>query len=178
MPALDDDQRSVRKADRQRSVARETAADVADDLRGVARPLVDDALSRLSLMLLAALMVPVGIVIVAIGFAAMALGYNALGAPTGVLASVITIGGLLGILGALFFSFRALYRRMPRRLRAAWATPMLPAPNPDRAPVHTAADAEPSETGTLGGLPPPTPAATLAELDARLAPTPGQRPDR
>lgn len=154
MPALDDDHRSVPKRDRTPSVARDTAADLADGLRGVARPLVDETRSRLAFMLLAVLMVPVGIFIVAIGFAAMALGYRALGAPTGVLASVITIVGLLGILAAVFFSFRAVYRRLPRRLRAAYATPMsLAAPDPARTPVGTASDAEPSETAAPGGLP-------------------------
>lgn len=149
MPALDDDGRSVGKADRQPSVAWDTAADVADDVRGVARPLVDEALSRLSFLLLVVLMVPVGILIVAVGFTAIALSYRALGAPTGVLASGITIAGLLGILAGLFFSFRAMYRRTPRRLRAAYATRMgLAAPDPARASISPASDAKPGEMAT------------------------------
>lgn len=145
--------------DREPSAMREAAADVVDALRAVARPVVDDAISSVSFMVLAVLMVPVGIVIVAVGFVAMALTFGALGSPTGVLGSAITIGWLLGILAALFFSFRALYRRMPRRLRAAYAAPMQPAA-PNRLAV-----APPRPT-------PSPPAPTLAELDARLAPQP------
>lgn len=157
--------------DREPSAARETAADVADGLRGVAQPLVDNAISSVSFMLLAVLMVPVGIVIVAVGFVAMALTYGALGSPTGILASVITIAGLLGILAALFFCFRALYRRMPRRLRAAYAAPMQPAtPDLAKAPLNRAFGAAIEDASPRGT--PSTPAPTLAELDARLAPQP------
>ena len=155
-----------------RSVTRDTAADVADDLaaalRGVARPVVDDAISAVSLMVLAILLVPVGIVIVAAGFVLMALTFEALGAPTGIAATAITVTGLVGILGALFFAFRALYRRMPRRLRAAYAAPMEAAP-PNAVVFLT------QGTGSEDvpeAMPEVRPAPTLAELDARLAPQP------
>ena len=177
MSAHDKDLDAARPSDREPSAVRETGADVADALRGVVRPFVADEVSRVSFMLLAVLLVPVGIVIVAVGFVAMALAYNALGAPDGILASAITIAGLLGIVAALFFSFRALYRRMPRALRAAYAEPMRSGPPvPARTPVDTASGAQ-SATAAPGSLP-ATPAATLAELDARLAPTPTERPDR
>ena len=170
MPAPDDERRSLRDPDSGRSVARDTAADVADALRGAAQPFVDDALSSVSFLLLAVLMVPVGIVIVAVGFVAIAAVHSALGAPTGVVGSVLSIAGLVGILAALFFSFRALYRRMPRRLRAAYAAPMQPArPNKARSAPRQAISHELIEDGPPDGASPPVP--TLTELDARLAPS-------
>jgi hypothetical protein len=126
MPPPDDDQRSSPDSDSEPSAARDTAAGVADALRRAAQPYVDEALSSVSFMLLAVLLVPVGIVIVAVGFVAMTLAYRALGAPTGIVASVVPIAALLGILAALFFSFRTLYRRIPRRLRSAYDAPMQP----------------------------------------------------
>jgi hypothetical protein len=63
-----------------------------------------------------------------------------------------------------------MYRRMPRRLRAAYAAPMGPAAlDLAMAPVNAASDTEPGEAPSGGGLPSP-PAPTLDELDARAGP--------
>ena len=173
MPAPDERQGSLQGPDRERSVARDTAADVAEVLREVTQPFVDDAVGSVSFMLLAVLLVPVGIVIVSVGLVAMAVTFRALGSPTGLLASVITIAWLLGMLVALIFAFRALHRRMPRRLREAYA-------GQKRAPSTSQAQASRRggfEVASSEGAPahgtPSGRAPTLAELDARLAPPAG-----
>ena len=155
-------------------MAADTAADLAEDLRGAARPFIDDLVSRVSFLLLAVLLVPAGIAVVALGFVAMALTFEALGSPTGPVASAISLVGLLGILAALFLSLRTLYRRMPRRLRAGYAGPMAP----DPANRIDAAFEQLAVGGTFiaDSRPRDVPVPTLAELDERLRPR-AERPD-
>jgi hypothetical protein len=149
---------------REPSAARELVGELGSAAKFVADPIVADIVSTISMLVLIVIMVPVGIVIVAVGFIAMAAAFAAVGSPTGTLATVITLAGLLGILAALFFSFRALYRRMPRRLRASYAAPMETNTELSQAFAHEPAGAAPSVQSA--------PAPTLAELDARLAPPP------
>jgi len=145
-------------------VARETAADIAADLRSAAEPAVAGAISRVAFMVLAVLMVPVGILILIATFVAFAV-VTALIHPTGPVASVFTLAWLLVTLGALVFVFRVIYRRAPRRLRAAWAHGV----EPRRATEVIRADRiDAAETTALTSVAAPQP--SLAELDARLAP--------
>jgi len=169
MPVTGGEPRSAPEPRGDRSVARDTAADVADTLREAAQPLLENALSRVAFMVLAVSLVPVGVVIVAAGFVAMYLAHQALGSPSGFLATAITICGLLGILAALFFAFRTLYRRMPRRLRGAYGAPIDRADSPVSASLQ-----QNTRTGESlrANAPPRMSAARLAELDARLAPEP------
>ena len=146
------------------SVARATALDIADGLQAVAAPVIAEAVSTAAMIVLAVILVPVGIVIVTVSFVVLAVIYGVVGAPSGPVASAITITWLVGVAAALFLAFRFLYRRMPRRLREGYARPMSsPRPAaPGVAPLQ-AAPAPPS----------------LAELDARLAarPVPSDAPD-
>ena len=139
-------------------MARETAADIAADLRSAAEPAVAGAISRVAFMVLAVLMVPVGILILIATFVAFAV-VTALIHPTGPVASVFTLAWLLVTLGALVVVFRAIYRRLPRRLRAAYADGV----EPRHAKAVMAADSGPTPTVPAARL-------SLAELDARLAP--------
>ncbi len=156
------------------SVARETAEDIADGLNvlatGTAQSIVDDARSRVAALVLLALMVPVGIMVLIISFVVIAGVYAFVGAPSGPVGSVVTIVWLLATLAALFLVFRALYRRMPRRLRTAYATPMEPtAADHGRLPLTGLAGADSVDEQLLRHATPP-PSPTLSELDARLAP--------
>jgi hypothetical protein len=147
------------------SGARQTVADIADDVRSVTQPLLDDAVSDVSFLLLAVLLVPVGIVVligsfVVFGIVAMTLH------PTGILATAVTVAWLVGTLAALFFAFRVLYRRVPRRLRAGYANAI------DRPAASRAAQLT-VEPPRLHAQPGPIELSpTLAELDARLEPRP------
>src|SRR5687767_8138268 len=84
---------------REPSVARETAEDIADDLKflakGTAESIVDDARSRVAFSLLLVLMVPVGIIVLMISFLVIGGLYSVVGVPSGPVGSVVTIVWLL-----------------------------------------------------------------------------------
>ena len=133
---------------------------MSDDTDESGPGIVEDVVSTVSMLVLFILMVPVGLLVLVVSFLTLGLITSTVGLPSGALGSMIGIGWLIGTLAVLVLVFRKLYRRMPRRLRAAYAAPMQP-----RASRHLAAS-EP--TAPRGGR--PTPSPTLAELDARLAP--------
>ena len=153
----------------ERSAAREVAGELGSVARRAAQPMVDDAVSSISMLILLVLMVPVGIVVLVVSFLLLALITSTIGLPSGMVGSIVGITWFVGTLLALVFVFRKLYRRMPRRVRAAYAAPMQPE-TPAPPVLATAGPTEPASAAAL------TPPPTLAELDARLAPEPGPPP--
>ncbi len=144
-------------------VARETAADIADDVRDAVQPLVAEVAGTASFLILAALMVPVGLLVLIATFVIFAV-ITTLINPTGLIASALTWLWVVGTLAALFFAFRTLYRRLPSRLRSAYAEPIDgdSSSGRGRAGDETIASAPPADAAV----------PTLAELDAGLAPKP------
>jgi hypothetical protein len=148
----------------ERSVARVVADELGSAARRAAQPVVEDAVSTFSMLVLIVLLVPVGIVGLVVSFLLLAVLTKAVGLPSGLLGSIVGITWFAGTLVGLVFVFRTLYRRMPRRLRTAYAAPMeqeMPDP-PASATAHLAGPARAAATAAA-------PAPTLAELDARLA---------
>jgi hypothetical protein len=117
-------------------------------------PVVEERDAAVVLLVYMVLFIPVGVVLFIATGAVFAILMAVLGAPTGVLASILALTWFGGTLVLMFALFVLLYRRLPRRLReAAGAEPPPPVAH------HPA---------TVRRLRQPT----LAELDARFAPGP------
>lgn len=150
------------------STARAVAAELGSAARHAAATVVEDTISTISMLVLLVLLVPVGIVGLVVSFLLLALITKTVGLPSGMLGSIFGIAWLVGTVLGLVVVFRKLYRRMPRRLRSAYAAPMQDeAPEP--APSASASLAGPAMATVAAAAPAPT----LAELDARLAQDPG-----
>jgi hypothetical protein len=156
------------------SVARETVADLADDIQLVAQPFVQDILSRIAMVVLMVLLVPVGLIVLIVSFLTMGVLYGALNIPSGPITSIIAIAWLVGTILALVLVFRFLYRRLPRRLRLAWSSGVQP--HPVALSVAVGASSRPlagdgrDEPAASQRPAAPLREPTLAELDARFAP--------
>ena len=167
--------RSTSDPDPRRSAAREVASEIGSGVRLAAQPVVDDAISTISMLVLLVLLVPIGILGLIVSFLLLGLIISTVGLPSGALGSAISVSWFVGTLVALAFIFRKLYRRMPRRLRAAYAAPMERA-TPASPVTLTASVPLTAPTTATAPITPTPPAPTLAELDARLAPEPGSPP--
>jgi energy-coupling factor transporter transmembrane protein EcfT len=122
--------------------------------------------STLTFVLLAILMVPVGLFALVVSMLLLTGVYWVIGTPTGTIGVVFNVGWLALTVGALFLLFRAIYRRLPRRMREH-AVPGLGDDHPAADP-RDGADAR-----RAAGVPSPTP--SIEELDARFAPDPPPR---
>jgi hypothetical protein len=162
--------------DRDPSAARELATDIGTAMNAVVlEPMVEHVVGTISMVVLLVLMVPVGLVILIVSFVGMALLLPQLGNPSGTAGSALVIVWLIGTLAVLSLVFRKMYRRMPRRLRDAYAAPMdLARPIAGTAALSRAFGGDALEGEAPGA--PSVPAPTLAELDARLAPKPVTEP--
>lgn len=128
-----------------------------------AQPVIEEFRGGVSFLVILAVFVPVGFgVLIA---SALVFGgiFAIVGAPSGTLGVLLGVGWLVLTFGALFLVFRALYRRLPRRIVNL-------APDADETPDGAPANvslAAPAARGT-GRRREHSP--SLAELDARLAP--------
>lgn len=130
------------------------------------KPVVMSLLQRLAFFVMAALFVPVGLVVF---FASLLLigAITAMLGPAAKDAWPVTLVAWLAITaGALFLIFRAMYRRLPTR-----AKQLLVPEDATDVPLQDAGSARPATTRSgepgvtkVGRIP------SLAELDARLAP--------
>src|SRR5687767_11961777 len=152
---------------REPSVARETAADLADDLKGLAgglaEPLVDHVKASVTLWVLAIVFVPIGLVVLVLSAGLLMLVFGVIGTPTGPAGSVTTIVWIGLTLAAMFVVFRFLLRRVSRRVLGRSA------PSQERRAESTRAPSaiEPGGHRIRDEL---ATKPSLAELDARLAP--------
>ena len=157
--------------------ARELVEEIASGVDTVFfQPVVEQAVAGVRFAFLAMILVPIGIVGLAASFLLLGGLLVLLGTPSGALGTILMLGWLAGTLVVMVLGFRAIYRRLPRALR-------------DSSVSEAARPAQWLAGGPLarlvGGRPvdPPAPAAaptrpapTLAELDARFAPTAALEP--
>jgi membrane protein implicated in regulation of membrane protease activity len=148
-------------------VARETAQDIADDLKGLAgglaQPLVDHVKASVTLWVLAIMFVPIGLAVLILSAGLLMTVFGVIGTPTGTAGSVTMIVWIGLTLAAMFVVFRFLFRRVSHRVQGRSAASQESGAESTRA----ASAIEPSGrpiTDELAAMP------SLAELDARLAP--------
>lgn len=114
----------------------------------VVAPIVEESASSVVLVVYLLVFVPIGLVAFIATGAIFSILMTVVGAPGGMLASILGLTWFGGTLVLLFALFVFIYRRLPRRLREPAAEP---APPVVRSPTAV-------------------PGPTLAELDARFAP--------
>lgn len=120
----------------------------------------------MTFLILTILFVPIGLVVLVVGFVLLAGLFALVGTPTGMFGTIFMLGWLGVILGALVLIYRALFRRLPRRVREH-AVPGL-SRSDDAAFTHSIAHLNDLDVGKEHVVVSPTP--SLAELDARIAP--------
>ena len=144
--------------------------DVAHELAGAAKlaggALANRVESTVTFFLLAILLVPIGLVAFVASMLVLSWLSSVDGMPTGTIGTLIRLGWLGLSLAGLILIYRALFRRLPRRVREH-AVPGLEGPN-DAADQPTSGyvreHGQSETTLSTPGSP------SLAELDARLAP--------
>ena len=138
-----------------------------DSRRSLLGEAVGDIESTVTFLILTILFVPIGLVVLVVGFVLLAGLFALFGTPTGTFGTIVMLGWLGLILAALVLTYRALFRRLPRRVREhavpglgrsddAAVNPSIARLNDDEADVRQQVVA--------------SPAPSLAELDARIAP--------
>ena len=158
-PAMSLRNRRPNLRSRKSSLGREILESAGD----VTEPIVDEVVSTFTFMVLAVLFVPIGLIVLVVS-ALLFLGLSSvIGLHSGLLGQVIGITWLVLTLGALVLVFRALFRRLPRRVRDH----AVPGLRGHRGPADVPA-AAPRRNGEPAAR--SLPVASLAELDARFTP--------